>query len=71
MYYKKCRTIKQHTPMTNPNYLSKCPLMHYQFFHSNKKHVVSCDNWIRTYYTINFERDAKSSKSMVIFESLI
>jgi hypothetical protein len=25
-----------YSPMVNPNYLSKCPLMHNQTFHSNK-----------------------------------
>jgi hypothetical protein len=36
LYYKKCWTMKQQIPMVNPNYLSKCPLMQNQNFHSNK-----------------------------------
>jgi hypothetical protein len=27
--------MKQHTPMVNPNYLSKCPIIHSEVFHSN------------------------------------
>jgi hypothetical protein len=63
--------MKQHTPMVNSNYLSKCPLMHNQNFHSNKKHVASCGNWIKGCCTIDFIKDGNSFKSMVTLGSLI
>jgi hypothetical protein len=38
--------MKQQTPMVNPNYFSKCPLMHNQFFQSNENvYLITIIEW--------------------------
>jgi len=39
-------------------------------FSFQQKHIIDCDNWIGNCYTINFERDGKPFKSMIILGSL-
>jgi hypothetical protein len=63
--------MKQHTPMVNPNYFSKYPLMHNQNFHFNKNVLLVVIIEIGGCCIIDFERNGKSSKSMLILESLI